>query len=182
MLNLGIQCPGSGKPKSDTITWLEDVMAHYNVRAVFVIFIATFSIFIVTAEKAQAITLCECKGHGGLEGVTLWGPENEFCGGIGGWGKYQNCREVSEIATCVGRKEPPSHVEGVRFWGPRGEPCAGKDQWGKFDAESIGADQKRICMCEGLGGVDGVKLWGPERFHCGGMSAPEWGFYDVSCR
>lgn len=133
-------------------------------------------------REARAVEICACNGHGGVEGVSLWGPKDEFCGGIAGWGKYQNCREVDQIAACVGKSGPPSDVEGVVFWGPKGEPCAGKANWGVYEAQVVNTAENRICMCQGLGGVNGVKLWGPEGFFCGGMSNSAWGLYDVSCR
>jgi hypothetical protein len=133
---------------------------------------------------AQVSELCSCTGRGGVNGVTLWGPKGEPCGGMKNdndlpWGTYANsCVAVQKIGKCAGE----GGVKDLELWGPPGNVCGGL--WENKDRYSVGqrnAKDARLCSCKGKGGVDGVELWGPEGEFCAGIPKG-WGKYDANCK
>lgn len=117
-----------------------------------------------------------CLGHGGLEGVRLWGPADAICNDVVGWGRYDaQVTKVTELGSCVGH----GGVEGVRLYGPVGERCAGMNapEWGTYQ-NGVNVLQQGIASCVGHGNIlEGHRLWGPTGQRCGGMNDPGWGSY-----
>lgn len=61
------------------------------LAAAVTLFTAVFS----ASALSQGAELYSCTGRGGVEGVTLWGPKGEPCGGMKSgntlpWGTYAN--------------------------------------------------------------------------------------------
>lgn len=152
--------------------------------AAFLLFISALTTTNAAAQSEKEI--CSCTGRGGVEGVTLWGPKGEPCGGmITGdtkpWGTYSAaCVPAKEIGKCSGE----GGVKGLELWGPPGQPCGGLwENKPKYDVGKRKTSDVRICNCKGYGGVEGVTLWGPEGDYCAGISDDSrWGTYNASCR
>ncbi len=125
--------------------------------------------------KYNGTEICSCTGHGGVEGVTMWGPKGKPCAGFKEWGNYQNsCRPSSqEICMCTGH----GGVKGLEMWGPKGEHCGGFGLWGTFSRNCQKRSNIKLSRCHGYGGVLGVNFWGPKDFPC--MGLPEWGDYNT---
>jgi hypothetical protein len=137
-----------------------------------------------TEIKQIPIEICSCVGHGGVEGVTFWGPKGEPCNGIASWGTYsQNCQKVTQICKCQGH----GGVEGVTMWGPKNFNCGGIETWGKYSGLPVNISKikvsnfQKFCSCIGKGDIlNGMTLWGPNGEFCGGIQS--WGDYDFYCR
>ena len=123
--------------------------------------------------------LAHCIGSGGVQGLHLWGPENDACAGIGGgWGQYKKAAvTATEICSCRGK----GGVDGIASWAPRGTPCWGVSAWGTHDTDCRKLTKGGYCACRGQGGAQGVQLWGPNGADCGGIGGG-WGKYTTSCK
>jgi len=135
------------------------------------------------AQGKADTEICSCTGRGGVNGVTLWGPKGEACGGMQGnnelpWGTYSSsCRPMKQIGKCAGQ----GGVKDLELWGPKGEVCGGLwEQSPRYDVAVRNASDIRLCSCTGHGGVNGVKLWGPEGDYCAGIPQG-WGTYSADC-
>ena len=135
------------------------------------------------ASKKPGISLCSCKGHGGVEGVKFWGLKGEICNGIAAWGHYEDeCRVVEKIGHCKGH----GGVEGVTSWGPYGEPCYGMP-WGTYGGTGVDVSpmRKEVKVCKGKGEgniLGGMDLWGPSTEQVGGFAGWNGGDnYNASC-
>lgn len=116
--------------------------------------------------------LSYCIGHGGVEGLRLWGPSGEDCAFMRGkWGNYdQSPMKVTEICACKGH----GGVEGVVSWGPKGQACWGIRSWGPYSEDCRPLTKGDFCACYGKGGVKEVGLWGPKNAYCGGLWLPAY--------
>lgn len=151
------------------------------------VLVVVCSLLVSTNSAAQSKTeICSCTGRGGVDGVTLWGPKGEACGGmITGdtkpWGTYSSsCRAPQQIGKCAGE----GGVKGLELWGPPGEVCGGLwENKAKYTVGKRSAADVRLCSCKGHGGVEGVTMWGPEGDYCAGIpDDSRWGTYNADCR
>lgn len=124
--------------------------------------------------KRQTLVIAACTGHGGQEGVTLWGPRGASCNGLTPptWGFYDRSpRRATALGSCKGH----GGFDGVTLWGPPGEPCGGIATWGIYEG-AVPITSKGIANCSGHGDkLKGHRLWGPTGETCAGF--PEWGTY-----
>lgn len=129
--------------------------------------------------RPVGIEIGACIGHGGVQGVRMWGPISEYCNGLPPWGFYNaKVRRVTQVGSCIGH----GGVKGVRLYGPVGEDCGGIPSWGEYkdavDISTIG-----LSSCKGHGDNLGLHdLWGPTGASCGGMIPPGWGKYEVGTK
>jgi len=135
----------------------------------------------VILPEPEPITLCSCKGKGGLNGITFWGPKGQSCCGINTWGKYdQKCRKVTKIYRTKGF----GGLAPTTLWGPLGEKPL--PNWSAYGGNPVNISAikikgyQRLCFGTGKGSLlGGLGMWGPAGEDSWGV--PGWGKLGGNC-
>jgi hypothetical protein len=125
-----------------------------------------------------ALEICSCRLP---NGITMWGPKGEFCGGQGdgAYGTYStDCRVNVEICNCIGK----GGMGDIGAWGPKGAMCLADEYHSTYSTSCRRLDATDFCSCRaGMSNITGTTLWGPLNEFCGGPRIVTWNSYGGRC-